>query len=114
MNRLLILLPTGNKSANHLVDAFPEASYEVIQTSGLDEFTRSIENRRFDLAIVQGEQALDAITIARKHSIPAIFLASENSDNEIISVFRAGASDCLRSPQSTGEIAESVERFFSG
>ena len=83
----------------------PRQGFEVIESSGMGDLIRSLDNGIPDFIIIGSSQkgaadGLEAAREVRRHDqkIPIILVTSHNSEDITIEALRIGASDYLKMP----------------
>lgn len=98
----------------------PRQGFEVIESSGMGELIRSLQNGIPDLIIIGSSQngaadGLEAAREVRRHDqkIPIILVTSRSSEELAIEALRIGANDYLKMPVVWEDLAASIKRSLS-
>jgi DNA-binding NtrC family response regulator len=99
----------------------PRQGFEVVESSGMGELIRSLQNGIPDFIIIGSSQkgaadGLKAVREVRRHDpkIPIIFVTSSNSEDLAIEALRIGANDYLKMPVVWEDLAAIIKRSLSG
>jgi DNA-binding NtrC family response regulator len=98
----------------------PRQGFEVIESSGMDELIRSLQNRNPDLIIIGSSRkgAVDGLEAAREvrrhdQKIPIIFITLHSSQELVVEALRIGANDYLKMPIVWEDLAASITHGVS-
>ena len=98
----------------------PRQEFEVVESSGMGELIRSLQDGIPDLIIIGSSQkgatdGLEAAREVRRHDqkIPIILVTSHSSEDLAIEALRIGANDYLKMPIAWEDLAASIKRSLS-